>query len=65
LVFNIQKLADCLALLPKSRGDEDSWSLMIQKIILLLNGLLNDAFQGLEEGTFEFNLGYVGAGFKA
>ncbi|GMY23428.1 proline-, glutamic acid- and leucine-rich protein 1 isoform X1 [Fagus crenata] len=45
----LKKLADCLALLPKSRGDEDSWSLMIQKIILLLNSLLNDAFQGLEE----------------
>lgn len=48
-VDTLKKLADCLALLPKSRGDEDSWSLMIQKIILLLNSLLNDAFQGLEE----------------
>ncbi|KAM3732952.1 hypothetical protein ACB098_11G097400 [Castanea mollissima] len=46
----LKKLAHCLALLPKSRGDEDSWSLMIQKILLLLNVHLNDAFQGLEEG---------------
>ncbi|XP_030966472.1 uncharacterized protein LOC115987139 [Quercus lobata] len=45
----LKKLAHCLALLPKSRGDEDSWSLMIQKILLLLNAHLNDAFQGLEE----------------
>lgn len=63
MVFKIQKLAHCLALLPKSRGDEDSWSLMIQKILLLLNAHLNDAFQGLEEGTFEFNLGYSGTTF--
>ncbi|KAL0008068.1 hypothetical protein SO802_009570 [Lithocarpus litseifolius] len=45
----LKKLAHCLALLPKSRGDEVSWSLMIQKILLLLNAHLNDAFQGLEE----------------
>nr|XP_023881665.1 uncharacterized protein LOC111994038 [Quercus suber] len=45
----LKKLAHCLALLPKSRGDEDSWSLMIQKILLLLNAHLNDAFQGLDE----------------
>lgn len=36
---------------------------MIQKILLLLNAHLNDAFQGLEEGTFEFNLGYSGTTF--
>lgn len=60
LVFNNQKLAHCLALLPKSRGDEDSWSLMIQKILFLLNGHLNDVFQGLEEGRFECNLGSSG-----
>ncbi|KAB1210289.1 Proline-, glutamic acid- and leucine-rich protein 1 [Morella rubra] len=47
----LKKLAHCLALLPKSRGDEDSWSLMIQKILFLLNGHLNDVFQGLEEET--------------
>ncbi|KAH0981972.1 hypothetical protein GBA52_009149 [Prunus armeniaca] len=41
----LKKLAHCLALLPKSRGDEDSWSLMIQKILFLINGHLNDVFQ--------------------
>lgn len=53
MAFNNQRLAHCLALLPKSRGDEESWSLMMQKILLLINGHLNDAFQGLEEGTVE------------
>ena len=33
-----------------------------QKNLLLLNAHLNDAFQGLEEGRFEFNLGYSGTG---
>ncbi|KAF8390224.1 hypothetical protein HHK36_024749 [Tetracentron sinense] len=47
----LKKLAHCLALLPKSRGDEDSWSLMMQKIQISINALLNDAFQGLEEET--------------
>ena len=50
--FNSQKLAHCLALLPKSRGDEESWSLMMQKIFLRINNHLNDAFQGFEEGIF-------------
>ncbi|XP_015876389.2 uncharacterized protein LOC107413049 isoform X1 [Ziziphus jujuba] len=44
-----EKLAHSLALLPKSRGDEDSWSLMMQKILLLINYHLNDAFQGFED----------------
>ncbi|KAM7268837.1 hypothetical protein ACFE04_011003 [Oxalis oulophora] len=45
----LKKLAYCLALLPKSKGDESSWSLMMQKILLLSNSHLNDVFQGLEE----------------
>ncbi|CAK9149218.1 unnamed protein product [Ilex paraguariensis] len=45
----LKKLGNCLALLPKSRGDEDSWSLMMQKILFLINIYLNEAFQGLEE----------------
>ncbi|XP_059658225.1 uncharacterized protein LOC132304515 isoform X2 [Cornus florida] len=50
--FNLlKKLGHCLALLPKSRGDEDSWSLMMQKILLSINTHLNDAFQGLEDET--------------
>lgn len=46
-----QKLGHCLALLPKSKGDEVSWSLMMQKILVLINDHLNDVFQGMEEGT--------------
>ncbi|XP_052199109.1 uncharacterized protein LOC127806114 isoform X2 [Diospyros lotus] len=45
----LEELGDCLALLPKSRGDEDSWSLMMQKILLSINVYLNDTFQGVEE----------------
>ncbi|KAK4431127.1 hypothetical protein Salat_0874800 [Sesamum alatum] len=45
----LKKLGYVLSLLPKSRGDEDSWSLMMDKIVLCLNSQLNDAFQGLEE----------------
>ncbi|KAG1366435.1 proline-, glutamic acid- and leucine-rich protein 1 [Cocos nucifera] len=44
-----KKFAHCLALLPKVKGDEDSWSLMMQKILITIDMLLNDAFQGLEE----------------
>ncbi|KAM0023176.1 putative pre-rRNA-processing protein RIX1 [Helianthus debilis subsp. tardiflorus] len=47
----VKKLALCLSLLPKSRGDADSWYLMIQKILIAVNVLLNDSFQGLEEET--------------
>ncbi|KAL3649681.1 hypothetical protein CASFOL_006084 [Castilleja foliolosa] len=45
----LKKLAYGLSLLPKSKGDEDSWSLMMDKILLHINSQLNDAFQGLEE----------------
>ncbi|XP_076946978.1 uncharacterized protein LOC143618766 isoform X2 [Bidens hawaiensis] len=47
----VKKLAVCLSLLPKSKGDADSWYLMIQKVLIAINVLLNDAFQGLEEET--------------
>lgn len=48
--FNmLKKLAHCLALLPKSKGDEESWSLMIQKILLSINRHLTYVFQGFEE----------------
>ncbi|XP_038688480.1 proline-, glutamic acid- and leucine-rich protein 1 isoform X1 [Tripterygium wilfordii] len=47
----LKKFACCLALLPKSRGDEDSWFIMMQKILLLVNSQLSDIFQGLEEET--------------
>lgn len=47
----LKKLALCLSLLPKSKGDVDTWSLMIHKILIAINILLNDSFQGLEEET--------------
>ncbi|KAE9605712.1 hypothetical protein Lal_00024994 [Lupinus albus] len=47
----LKKLAHCLALLPKSRGDEESWSVLMQKILIAINDHLNFAFQGLEEET--------------
>ncbi|WCJ22691.1 hypothetical protein M5689_004768 [Euphorbia peplus] len=47
----LKKLAYCLALLPKSRGDADSWIAMLRKILLLVNGYLTDIFHGLEEET--------------
>lgn len=46
--FLFQKFAHCLALLPKVKGDEDSWPLMMQKILITTDMLLNDAFQGLQ-----------------
>ncbi|KAK4385523.1 hypothetical protein Sango_2676300 [Sesamum angolense] len=52
----LKKLGYVLSLLPKSRGDEGSWSLMMDKILLCLNSQLNDAFQGLEEGQKYSNL---------
>lgn len=49
--FNLQKLSCGLSLLAKSRGDKDSWCLMMTKILLSIESHLNDAFQGLEEGS--------------
>ncbi|XP_020958608.1 uncharacterized protein LOC107641260 [Arachis ipaensis] len=40
-----KKLAYCLALLPKSKEDEESWSVMLQKLLILTNDKLNFAFQ--------------------
>ncbi|KAF4367940.1 hypothetical protein F8388_002551 [Cannabis sativa] len=51
----LKKFANCLALLPKSRGDEDSWSLMMQKILIWINNHLNDTFQGFEEETRHYS----------
>ncbi|KXG29400.2 hypothetical protein SORBI_3004G030800 [Sorghum bicolor] len=44
-----EKFARTLALLPSVRVSEDSWSLMIRRILIVINNLLNDAFIGLEE----------------
>ncbi|XP_062218887.1 uncharacterized protein LOC133918828 isoform X2 [Phragmites australis] len=44
-----EKFARALALLPSVRVSEDSWSLMIRKVLIVVNNLLNDAFIGLEE----------------
>eukprot|EP01018_Ginkgo_biloba_P039045 Gb_24485 [translate_table: standard] len=45
-----KKFARCLAFLPRARSDGDSWYIMMQKVLLAINALLNDAFQGLEDG---------------
>lgn len=45
----LKKLGNALCLLPKSKGDENSWSSLMQKILLSINNQLNDVFQGLEE----------------
>ncbi|CAK9309947.1 unnamed protein product [Citrullus colocynthis] len=47
----LKKLAHCLASLPKSKGDEDGWSLLMQKILLSVNSHLNEAFQGIGEDS--------------
>ncbi|KAG6483146.1 uncharacterized protein LOC122015805 [Zingiber officinale] len=46
-----KKIANCLALLPRAKGDEDTWSLMMQKIIIEIDILLNDPLQTLEGET--------------
>ncbi|KAK7389851.1 hypothetical protein VNO78_25146 [Psophocarpus tetragonolobus] len=52
----LKKLAHCLALLPKSKGDEESWSVMMQKILVLVNNQLTLAFHGLEEDTMRIEV---------
>ncbi|XP_010549501.1 PREDICTED: proline-, glutamic acid- and leucine-rich protein 1 isoform X2 [Tarenaya hassleriana] len=47
----LKKLSHFLALLPKAKGDEGSWSLMMQKLLISANMHLNNFFQGLEEET--------------
>ncbi|KAI6669301.1 hypothetical protein NL676_004186 [Syzygium grande] len=47
----LKKLAHCLAILPQAKGDEETWYLLMQKILLLIDSHLNDAFQCLEEET--------------
>ncbi|OWM87648.1 hypothetical protein CDL15_Pgr022761 [Punica granatum] len=49
--FMLEKLACCLAMLPKSKGDEGTWCLLMQKILWFINDYLKDAFEGLEEET--------------
>ncbi|KAI4384081.1 hypothetical protein MLD38_009848 [Melastoma candidum] len=44
-----KKLAYCLAALPRSKGDEETWSLLMLKILLSVNRHLDDIFRGLEE----------------
>lgn len=46
-----RKIAHCLALLPRIKGDEDSWSIMMQKIIIEIDMLLSNALEGLEGET--------------
>lgn len=50
--FNLNLLkmfANGLALLPKVKGDENSWCLIIQKVLIAINTILTDAFEGFEE----------------
>ncbi|CAI9091345.1 OLC1v1026353C1 [Oldenlandia corymbosa var. corymbosa] len=47
----LKKLGDCLLMLPKSKGDADSWLIMMQKVLLFINSQLNVAFEGLKEET--------------
>ncbi|KFK44843.1 hypothetical protein AALP_AA1G309800 [Arabis alpina] len=47
----LKEFAHFLALLPKAKGDEGSWSLMMQKLLISINVHLNNVFQGLEEET--------------
>ncbi|WJX92033.1 hypothetical protein P8452_73731 [Trifolium repens] len=53
----MKKLVHCLSLLPQSKGDEESWSVTMQKILITINDQLNLTFQGLEDETIrkEFN----------
>lgn len=44
-----KKFGDILALLPKVKGNGDSWCLTIQKILIAINSILTDVFQGFEE----------------
>ncbi|KAK8930820.1 hypothetical protein KSP39_PZI016574 [Platanthera zijinensis] len=44
-----RKFGNVLALLPKVKGNEDSWCLTIQKILIAINSILTDVFQGFEE----------------
>jgi hypothetical protein len=46
----LQKMSVALALLPYTRGDSGSWSAIMQKLLISINFLLNDIFEGLEEG---------------
>ncbi|CAI0420652.1 unnamed protein product [Linum tenue] len=45
----LKKLAYCLALLPKSKGDEDSWLSLLRRILMLSNGFLTDGLRGFED----------------
>ncbi|KZV37228.1 proline-, glutamic acid- and leucine-rich protein 1 [Dorcoceras hygrometricum] len=47
----LKKLSYGLSLLLKSRGDKDSWRLMIVKILLSIDSHLSDAFGGLDEDS--------------
>ncbi|KAF6159383.1 hypothetical protein GIB67_032154, partial [Kingdonia uniflora] len=47
-----KKFVNCLALLPKTKGDEGSWSLMIQKALITINNHVTVTFQGLEKEVF-------------
>ncbi|KAF3321111.1 proline-, glutamic acid- and leucine-rich protein 1 [Carex littledalei] len=45
----LKKISGALALLPHAKGDSGSWSVIMQKLMISINLLLNDVFEGLEE----------------
>lgn len=49
-IFYVQSYAYFLASLPKSRGDKDSWVVMMQDLLTSIDIHLNDVFQCLEQG---------------
>ncbi|XP_078177514.1 uncharacterized protein LOC144571997 [Carex rostrata] len=46
---SISKISCALALLPHAKGDIGSWSVIMQKLMISINLMLNDVFEGLEE----------------
>ncbi|XP_022681503.1 uncharacterized protein LOC101761096 isoform X3 [Setaria italica] len=52
----LKKLASTLALLPYVRFSQCSTSLMIQKLLVMVNNMLNDTFVGLEKEDTDYEL---------
>jgi hypothetical protein len=46
---HLKKLASTLALLPSVRVSQNTTSLIIQKLLIVVNNMLNETFVGLEE----------------
>jgi hypothetical protein len=61
---HLKKLASTLALLPSVRVSQNTTSLIIQKLLIVVNNMLNETFVGLEEGKIPqlhvFLIGKIG-----